>query len=522
MKEFFMKKICAPYTAALVAAVLLAAGCSNPVTEPGQASGAGTVQLRLAAETPRTLFPSVTRTNQIVYTITGNNQPIISNWDGRGTRDFQLGVGTWTIRVTGSIWGTDISDGLSETTVTVSSNGTVSPNGPLTIQMKPIENGQGTFSYDVNLSSTTEFTRTPTAATLTLTPLSDNGTVISPISLSSLTGPNTGTISLNSGYYDLTVRVNAGTDTAAKSEIVHIYNQQTTSMLPAWTFTDADFTPVFAQAYTQTGDWLNTLTNNLANMPSNTATTPYRVKLTDFIFDATVTTNAILSAFGGKYVSLELDNCSGIIATPSAPSSPLTLVSLTITGGSITAIGDNAFSGCTGLTALTLPASLTAIGDNAFSGCTGLTALTLPASSALTTIGTGAFSGNTALTTVDLSNAPAGFTAVGDNTFSGCTGLTALTLPASLTAIGDNAFSGCTGLTTITLPASVNAIGDSAFARNAGLAQVICNPVTPPALGGTGVFTGADPALVIKVPATAVTVYEADANWGTYTITALP
>lgn len=43
---------------------------------------------------------------------------------------------------------------------------------------------------------------------------------------------------------------------------------------------------------------------------------------------------------------------------------------------SVTKIGDYAFEGCTGLTAITIPASVTAIESSAFSGCTGLSAIT--------------------------------------------------------------------------------------------------------------------------------------------------
>lgn len=57
--------------------------------------------------------------------------------------------------------------------------------------------------------------------------------------------------------------------------------------------------------------------------------------------------------------------------------------------GAITRIGANAFSGCTALTELTLPASVTSIGDSALYGCTALAELTLPA--ALTDIGARAF-----------------------------------------------------------------------------------------------------------------------------------
>lgn len=55
----------------------------------------------------------------------------------------------------------------------------------------------------------------------------------------------------------------------------------------------------------------------------------------------------------------------------------------------VTTIGENAFSECTGLTHVTLPAGLRVISDNAFGGCTGLTDVTFP--STLTSIGNWAF-----------------------------------------------------------------------------------------------------------------------------------
>ena len=41
-----------------------------------------------------------------------------------------------------------------------------------------------------------------------------------------------------------------------------------------------------------------------------------------------------------------------------------------------TNIGDGAFSGCSGLTEVTIPNSVTSIGDGAFSGCTSLASIT--------------------------------------------------------------------------------------------------------------------------------------------------
>ena len=117
-----------------------------------------------------------------------------------------------------------------------------------------------------------------------------------------------------------------------------------------------------------------------------------------------------------------------------------------------------AFSGCTGLTDITIPNSVTTIGDGAFSGCTGLTDITIPNS--VTTIGDGAFSGCTGLTDITIPNS---VTFIGWYAFYGCTGLTEIMIPKSVTSIGGYAFSGCTGLTDITIPNSVTSIGGYAF-----------------------------------------------------------
>ena len=115
-----------------------------------------------------------------------------------------------------------------------------------------------------------------------------------------------------------------------------------------------------------------------------------------------------------------------------------------IDGYPVARIGDYAFSGCTGLTSITIPDSVTSISYSAFSGCDGLTSITIPDS--VTSIGNGAFENCTGLTSVTI---PDSVTLISAYAFSGCTGLTSVTISDSVTGIDDYAFSGCTGLTKI-------------------------------------------------------------------------
>ncbi len=141
---------------------------------------------------------------------------------------------------------------------------------------------------------------------------------------------------------------------------------------------------------------------------------------------------------------------------------------------SVTSIGNSAFDGCTGLTAITIPNSVTSIGNSAFYGCTGLTAITIPNS--VTSIGNYAFYFCSALIAVTISES---VTSIGNNTFSFCTGLASITLPNSITSIGEETFSNCANLSVITIPNSVTSIGNSAFSGCTSLASIaIPNSVT--------------------------------------------
>ena len=86
--------------------------------------------------------------------------------------------------------------------------------------------------------------------------------------------------------------------------------------------------------------------------------------------------------------------------------------------GEITGLGNYCFSGCTGLTSVTIPNSVTSLGGACFYGCTGLTSITIPNS----------------------------VTSLGGYCFSGCTGLTSITIPNLVTTLGRVCFYGCTSI----------------------------------------------------------------------------
>lgn len=130
--------------------------------------------------------------------------------------------------------------------------------------------------------------------------------------------------------------------------------------------------------------------------------------------------------------------------------------------GTVTALESGAFyynNTKEALTAITLPESLTALGDDAFRGCTGLTTVTFDGTSALTIINKRAFQGCSSLATIAI---PASVETIGSSAFTGCSGLASVTFPgtSALTTIGTTAFSNCASLTTITLPESVTTIGE--------------------------------------------------------------
>lgn len=138
----------------------------------------------------------------------------------------------------------------------------------------------------------------------------------------------------------------------------------------------------------------------------------------------------------GNTVFDSRDNCNAIIETASN-----TLIfgcMNTIIPNSVTAIGREAFYGCSSLTDISIPNSVTTIGFWAFRGCSSLEKITIPNSVA--TIGNYAFCDCSSLTNVTIGNS---VTAIGDYALAYCNSLKNVTslIPAeNLFAIKENVF----------------------------------------------------------------------------------
>lgn len=120
--------------------------------------------------------------------------------------------------------------------------------------------------------------------------------------------------------------------------------------------------------------------------------------------------------------------------------------------------------------------------------------------SLVTSIGNNAFSGWTQLSSVTIGN---NVTTIGNGAFDGCSGLTDIVIPNSVTSIGNSAFRDCTSVVNILIGSSVTSIGNRAF-ESTGLRRITLRPQNPPSLGRGAFFVTDCP---IYVPNSSLRLY---------------
>ena len=185
-----------------------------------------------------------------------------------------------------------------------------------------------------------------------------------------------------------------------------------------------------------------------------------------------------------------------------------------------TTIGNSAFEQCASLISIDIPANVETIGTAVFWGCSSLTTVTFEKGSQLKTIGGGssyygAFSDCTALTSIEI---PASVETIGASAFKGCSKLATVTFEkeSQLKTIGggsysSGAFSDCTALTSIEIPASVETIEAAAFKGCSSLATVTFeNGSQLKTIGGGssyyGAFSYCTALTSIEIPASVETI----------------
>ena len=178
----------------------------------------------------------------------------------------------------------------------------------------------------------------------------------------------------------------------------------------------------------------------------------------------------------------------------------------------VTTIDDYAFSGCTGLTSVTIPEGVTSIGSSAFSGCTGLTSVTIPES--VQTIGSSAFYGCSGLHEVTIGK---NVTSIGNYAFYDCTRLTSVTIGDGVTTIGDYAFNSCSSLTSVTIPESVDSIGNYAFSGWRNLQEITPLGTIPPSINDNTFDQYIYQNATVNYPKGSLHIYKNADGWKNFT-----
>ena len=151
----------------------------------------------------------------------------------------------------------------------------------------------------------------------------------------------------------------------------------------------------------------------------------------------------------------------------------------------------------------------TALGNDAFSGCFSLSGVTLP--DGLTSMGYNCFQSCSSLKGITL---PDGLTSIGNYCFQDCSSLSGITIPSGVTELNYYCFYNCASLTGITIPSGVTSLGIRCFNGCSSLESITVEATTPPTLGGNAFDNTND--CPIYVPCGTADTYKGASGWSKY------
>ena len=223
------------------------------------------------------------------------------------------------------------------------------------------------------------------------------------------------------------------------------------------------------------------------------------------LLDSVVTTYQFGSV-GEHVVKFEFNNPT-IVGNNAPLLYQLLTVKRVVIPDTFTAIGSNAFNGCSGLTTVSIGNGVTSIGNNAFISCFSLTSIIIPDN--VTSIGDSAFQNCTGLTSVTISN---DVISISNYAFSDCTRLTSVIIGNNVTSINRGAFKNCISLTSIIIPDNVTSISNEAFMRCYKLESIVSLAMTAPSIEGN-TFSEVKDNGVLTVPSGSNGYDESTNHW---------
>jgi hypothetical protein len=255
----------------------------------------------------------------------------------------------------------------------------------------------------------------------------------------------------------------------------------------------------FGSGVTSIGDWAFERCSNLTSVTLGSGVT----SIGNGVFSGCTGMASIYIEEGNTCYDSR-DNCNAIIET--ASNTLILGCKNTVIPESVTSIGDYAFSGCSGLTSITILSSITSIGNNAFYGCNNLKTVTLESNEVA--------SENRSLSTIFGSQVQKyvigdSVSSIGDYAFSGCSSLKNLIIPDGITSIGDGAFQGCSSL-------QYNSLSNTSYLGNTKNRYVVlvkanssltrCNVNAKCRIIYSGAFSGCNAMKSITIPEGVVSI----------------